>query len=180
MLFHIILLVTPLTEALHGQLDVTAPPQRADVIVCLGGRDERVVAAARAYHAGFAPKVLVSNNPEAVREMHDLLRVYDVPEADILIDDKSYVTADHPAGVAAVPGIDPAGSQLLIVTDDYHSLRARGCFRHGGYAHFTISSPRYFSGREPAERGVRWRVFMLPYMAYEYTALLKYRLEGRL
>lgn len=181
MLLQIILICTPLTDGLQNWLNVTEPVQPADMIVCLGGGDHRVLWAADLFRRGFAPQVIVSNKPGAAHKMRDLLVLCGVPASRVLLDTASATTGDHPAGVAALPGIDPANQRFLIVTDREHSRRAAACFRRAGYQHFTVYAGRP-AGATASDQPRRWRerVFILPYLAYEYAALLKYRLQGKI
>src|SRR5687768_8989143 len=133
MLFEIVLVVTPVTDKLFAWLVVTGPPESADLIVCLGGRHERLLWAAKTFNQGFAPKIVVSNAQGASQEMKRLLTYCGVPPDKIIVDAHSHTTAEHPAGLAALPGVDPAKSRLLIITDHEHSRRVAACFRRGGF-----------------------------------------------
>jgi uncharacterized SAM-binding protein YcdF (DUF218 family) len=180
MLLQIVLVTTPATEQLYGWLSVTQDPQPADVIVCLGGRHERLVWTARAYSQKLAPRVIVSNAPGAAEFMRDLLVQCGVPRRDVIVDNRSHTTYEHPAGVAQVPGIDPARDRLLIVTDHEHSRRSAAVFRKAGYAHFSIYGGPKMTLEETSRSMFKWRVQILPRIAYEYAALLQYWLQGKI
>jgi uncharacterized SAM-binding protein YcdF (DUF218 family) len=181
MLLEIVLVVTPLTDKLYMWLVVTGQPVQADYIVCLGGRDERLVWTAQAFNRKFAPQVIVSNANGASVYMKRLLSNCGVPADKIIIDDHSHTTAEHPFNIAALPGIDIHHDRFLIVTDHEHSRRAADCFRRGGFQHFT-----FYFGPAPLhdwenERGHwKWRILFLPRIAYEYAALLQYWWQGKL
>jgi len=172
----------PLAELLFYWLDVTRPADSADVIVCLGGADHRLLWAADLFQRGLAPRVVVSNAPGAAQEMRNTLLRHGLPADKVLVDDSSHTTTDHPAHVAAVAGLDPATHRFLIVTDREHSRRAAGCFERAGYKHFTVYAGDFSSGPggPPPTQRWRWRVVGMPVMAYECAALLKYRLLGRI
>ena len=65
-----------------------------------------------------------------------------VPADCILVDSSSRTTGDHPDAIAALPNVDRTAQRFLVVTDREHSRRAAGCFRRGGYRHFTVSAGR--------------------------------------
>jgi len=179
MLLEIVMVVTPLTEKVYLWLSVTGPPQKADVIVCLGGNTAREVRAAWLYRQGWAPLVVVSNRPMAAEAMRETLLLAGVPRNRILVDSRSYTTADHPESIARLPGMDRGRTRFLIVTDHAHSRRAEACFRKAGYRHTT-----FYAGRPPLEDGIeegkrwRWRVMKLPSMVYELSGLLSYWFGG--
>jgi len=177
----VILVGTPVTDRLYEALDVTGPPQDADVIVCLGGNPARLLWAVDAYRRGFAPKIIVSNLPGAAPWMRDKLVQCGIPRDRIVVDDEAAVTADHPATIAALPGIDPERTRLLIVTDHDHSRRVAACFRKGGFRYFSIVGAGFPLSRQGSfQMRCRWRLLALPRIVYEYAALLQYRLQGRI
>ena len=180
MLCQLALVFTPLSEWLYLRLAVTQPAVEADVIICLGGRTDRIFWAAQLYHWGYAPLVVVSNVDDAAKHMRDRMLMCGVPADRILTDVRSRSTGDHPAEIAGLPGIDPATQRFLIVTNHAHSRRAAACFRKGGYQHFTV-----YGGAPPLTHWNpslrwRWRVKIMPYLAYEYAALLNYWCRGRI
>jgi len=182
MLFQVVLVFTPLAEQLYDWLNVTEPPQPADVIVCLGGADRRLIWAADLFARDLAPRVIVSNKPGAAEKMRDTLVQSGVPADRVLVDAASHTTGDHPARIAALPGIDPRGQRFLIVTGQADSRRVAACFRHGGYQNFTVYAGRSSASFAASDPSHRWRerILALPMIAYEYTALIKYWLEGRI
>jgi uncharacterized SAM-binding protein YcdF (DUF218 family) len=181
MLLLLVLVTTPITERLYKGLLVTGPPQEADVVVCLGGRHERLLWTAECYDRGLAPRVVVSNAPGAAQHMKKMLVHCGLPAERVLVDDKSFTTVDHPPGIAALPGMDPAGQRFLIVTDHEHSRRVAALFRRAGYEDFTIyGGPPGLREGDEAQVRWRWRIMYLPRIAYEYAALIQYRLQGRI
>jgi uncharacterized SAM-binding protein YcdF (DUF218 family) len=194
MVAEIILVSTPLPEHLYDWLSVAQelPSRPVDAIVCLGGRYERLIWTAVAYRQQRAvheasrrpgPQIIVCNAPGAADFMKYLLTNCGVPAADVRVDDRSYTTADHPAGVARLPGMDPARTEFLLVTDHEHSRRVAAIFRKAGYAHFTIYGGP-FSRPGPADKTPRnlfkWRVGFIPRILYEYAALAQYWWQGKI
>ena len=183
MVVYLLLILTPVTERLYLWLAVTAPAAKADAIICLGGGNTvREVRAVELYHRGCAPQVIVSNLPGAAQGMRDFMVEFGVPRSVILVDDRSRVTADHPAGIARLPGVDTATQHFIIVTDHSHSRRVRAVFQKAGYRHFTIYAGRP-ADRDPPNTAVelmKWRFANLPRIVYEYAGLTQYWFQGRL
>ncbi len=182
MLILIVLVFTPLTGTLQRLLDVTGPPQAADYIVCLGGEDERLIWAAELFKQGYAPKVIVSNIGGPALVMKSRMEGMGVPSDCLIVDAASRNTGDHPTCIAALEGIDPGAHRFLIVTHLEHSRRAAACFRKGGYAHLSVFAGRPSTKQEGPLTARNWRarVRIVPTLAYEYTALLKYWLQGKI
>jgi uncharacterized SAM-binding protein YcdF (DUF218 family) len=181
MLSLVVLLVTPIPERIYTWLDVTAPAENADYIVCLGGNPSRLLWAVEAYRKGYAPRIIVTSLPSAAQWMQRKLVQCGIPESDILVDDQSKTTGDHPACIAALPNVDPALQKFLVVTDYEHSRRAAACFRQGGYQHVTMFGAGFTLREEPESKmRWRWRVMELPRLAYECSALVKYWVQGRI
>jgi len=180
MLVQIILIFTPLTEKLYLHLNVAGPPTQADAIVCLGGQPYRVIRTARLYFQRWAPRIIVTSTPGSAEDMVDILLMMGVPRERILVDNASRVTSDHPAQVARLPGVDPRNQRFLLVTDHNHSRRALACFRRAGFQHVSVyAGPPPPSEPEPSKVW-RWRIQVLPTVAYEYAALLQYWLQGHI
>ena len=181
MLAIVLLIVTPIPEKLYEWLDVTSPPAKSDYIVCLGGDPARLIWAVEAYRHGYAPRIIVTNKPEAVAWMKDRLVECGIPKSAIDIDSASSTTADHPAAIAQLPGIDPARQRFMLVTDYEHSRRAAACFRHGGYVHVSVYGAGFHLRQNPEPiKSWRWRIMELPTLLYEYAALTQYWLQGRI
>jgi uncharacterized SAM-binding protein YcdF (DUF218 family) len=180
-LTQIVLVLTPAADRLFEWLDVTAPPAKADYIVCLGGNPARLLWAVDAYRRGFAPKVIVSNHPVAAEWMHDKLVQCGIPRDRIMTDSASGTTEEHPGNIAHLPGIDPRTTRLLIVTSQDHSRRAAGCFAKAGYQHFSVYGAGFLPQKDVSyAMRVRGRIQLLPYLLYEYTGLLQYWVMGRI
>ncbi len=182
MLILIVLVFTPLTGWLQDLLDVTQPPQAADYIVCLGGEDERLIWAAELFKQGYAPRVIVSNIGVPALVMKSRIENMGIPPDRLTVDENSRTTADHPGCIAALEGIDPAAHRFLIVTNLEHSRRAAACFRKGGYAHFSVFVGRPSTKQEGPLTARNWRARarILPTLAYEYTAIMKYWLQDKI
>jgi uncharacterized SAM-binding protein YcdF (DUF218 family) len=121
--------------AVASWLDVGQPPQRADAIMLLTGDVEtRPFAAAVLWKAGWAPRVLVTmvaSRPEKefVPPEHELnlrvLRACGVPAEDIvLLQGQAVSTRDEAQALAEHLAAAP-GQRLLVVTNGYHTRRAR-------------------------------------------------------
>lgn len=180
MLLEIVAVFTPATERVYGWLSVDDPsPEKADYIVCLGGGHGREARSAELWHRKIAPYVIVSNAPGAAEHMRYLVTKSGVPGDRVLVDNRSYNTADHPAGIARIRGVDPAATSLVIVTDHTHTRRARACFVRGGFKHITL-----FAGKEHPRQGyldsVEWRVMVIPSLIYECAGMVQYWWQGKI
>ncbi len=201
----------PITsDALLNQVSAQYGPRRvdtfpaADAIVLLGGSfdpaaevwiypelndaADRVWHAARLYHAGKAPLIIVSagstwaapgvQSPAPATRL--LLTALGVPESAIILEANSRSTrenATHTATVAAANGIE----EVLLVTSAWHMRRAAAAFRRVGfdvtpapadYARLraTTRIPSFLPLATALQRSSRvWR---------EYLGLLVYRLRG--
>lgn len=105
--------------------------QKADAIVLLAGdRYHRVAKAAELYHAGYAPRIVLTSNADnwdygslPSRKLVAALLEYGVPEQDILWEETAPHTraeADRTLRIAQERG----WKTLLIVTTEYHQYRA--------------------------------------------------------
>ena len=176
----LILVFTPAGDWLGDALINVDPLEKADYIVVLGGNHERCVEAANLYRKGLAPKVIVSSLRHSVGGMADMMKAYDVPAEDILIDGEGTRTATHPETVARLPGVDKKTDRFIIVTSSYHTSRARACFEHGGYEHICMQSPGWRMGGRHTGTGAGWtqRAATLTAKLYEVFGWVMYRIRG--
>ena len=117
-------------------LDVGVPPKHADVIVLLGGGGvgDRVLTGAQLYDQGLAPRLLITGEPPnaenrfAAATLHDRLTNLGVPASAILVNPDATSTWDE--AVAVLARLDDVGARsALIVTNAFHTRRARATFR---------------------------------------------------
>jgi uncharacterized SAM-binding protein YcdF (DUF218 family) len=177
----LLLILTPLGDVLVGRFNVsTDDPPEADAIICLGGGSEREMRAAVLWHRQIAPIVIVSNKPGFAEAMQTRVEEAGVPAGDILVDNTSSATFDHPRNIARLPGVDPENQSFVLVTDYMHSRRARDCFLKAGYRQISVwSGYRRTTGGTYFDR-CEWRIRLLPTVAYEVAAMVKYHWQGKL
>ncbi|MBI5723921.1 MAG: YdcF family protein [Planctomycetes bacterium] len=175
---------TPLGNAAYDGLVAADdnPPAAgvaADYIVVLGGGNDRIIEAANLYRQGRAPKIIISTSGPDVADLADLAKQYGVPPANLLLETQSRCTADHPGKIAALPGIDPRTTRLIVVTSPVHSSRAKACFLKAGYRNFMITYPGW---QKKLSVPTNWmgRAVQMPAVVYEYLAWGYYRLRDRL
>jgi uncharacterized SAM-binding protein YcdF (DUF218 family) len=125
--------------SLGAMLDNSEPPQKADMIVVIGGdpRGNRILKAAELVREGYAPKVLVSGGGA----------YYGRHESDLAIDFavEHYCPRDEfiPLRYPALSTVDEAAADIrqlrhlgvhkyLLVTSEYHTARAGRIFRREG------------------------------------------------
>jgi len=123
-------------SALGGYLVHAGPPEKADIVLVLGGdpSGNRIMKAAELVRKGYAPKVLVSGPVD----------LYDYAECDLEIpfavrrgypesyfahfEHRARSTAEEAAATA--PELRRLGARtVLLVTSDYHTRRAGKIFR---------------------------------------------------
>jgi uncharacterized SAM-binding protein YcdF (DUF218 family) len=142
-----------LLPAAAAWLDVGRPPQSADAIMLLTGDAEtRAFAAAALYKAGWAPRIVLStvaNRPppqDPLDEQSKLPREHEinlrvllacgVPRSKVVIlDGQARSTYDEAVALAAYLA-ESSPQRLLVVTNGYHTRRARWIFQRvlGGQA----------------------------------------------
>jgi len=109
-------------------LVVSAPMERADALIVLGGEPQaRPTEAARLYRAGVAPKVFVTGIGDSSRNRQFLI-AEGVPQDSFTVEPKS--TTPFANATLLKPLL--AGAQVrraLIVTSPFHTRRALGTFR---------------------------------------------------
>ena len=126
--------------SLGAILDSSEPPQKADMIVVIGGdaRGNRILKAAELVREGYAPKILVSGQGA----------IYGRHEADMAVD---FAVAHNyprdefiPFRYPALSTVDEAAADIrqlrelgvhkyLLVTSAYHTARAARIFRREGH-----------------------------------------------
>ena len=202
---------TPISsDALLDRMAAQYPPRHvatfpaADAIVLLGGSfdqttDEwtypelngaadRVWHAARLYHAGKAPLILVSagsawpapgvQSPAVATRL--LLVDFGVPESAIILEADSRSTrenATHTATAAAAHGIE----QVLLVTSAWHMRRAEAAFKRVGFD--VIPAPADYARlrattRIPSFLPLATALQHSSQVWREYLGFLVYRLRG--
>ncbi len=109
-------------------LDVGEPPRKADFIVVLGGGDgNRAFSAIDLYHQGLAPMLLVSGLGKGLRLDRSIMAQAGVSPSVMIINDHPYTTWDEAQQVLGLLHAQNAHS-ALIVTDAYHTRRARATY----------------------------------------------------
>lgn len=128
----------------YGRVDRARP---ADVIVVLGagdsGTERRAIHAAALYHQGYAPVVLCSGGAQAgTAAAHEadwcaqVTTAHGVPPDAILRETRSQDTVQNARECAAIMRAR-GWSSALVVSDDFHLLRARWLFDRQGVRAWT-------------------------------------------
>ena len=105
---------------MRNYLIVKEEPQKADVIIVLGGSLDRVPYAAKLYKLSFAPKVLLSGSG---RYMMRQALSQGIPESSILLENRSLSTFEN-AKYSLKIMQDQGYKSAIIVTSPYHTRRA--------------------------------------------------------
>lgn len=109
----------------------------ADAVVPLAGTDDRVPYAAQLLQAGYASRLVATNMPlniPGIRETYgELVRKeatwQGVPQEQILIAPGTVTTTSEEALAVRQLAEQQGWHALIVVTDPFHTRRARLCFR---------------------------------------------------
>ena len=134
-------------------------PQKADVIVVLGGGSfERPVRAAELFHENAAPKIILTGAGDNDGNRRLLIKK-GVPAAAIEQEAESKSTREN--ALFTIPLLRKEGAhQVILVTSWYHSRRALHCFRHYAPDIQFYSHPAYYAYRrsEWVPQGIRGKI----------------------
>ena len=177
--------INPLVEWYPHQPAVESPA--ADAIVLLGGSDaDRVWHAARLYHAGKAPLIIVTGGlvwdgpaRSGARVMQIQLRALGVPDHATIIENDSRNTRQNALFVAELAA-SLRVEQVLLVTSAWHMPRAAATFGRTGLQVIQAAPSRLI-------RPLPWILQLLPTASAlnnstvalrEYLGLVVYRVRG--
>lgn len=114
---------------LYSYLDVSEPPQHADVIIALAGESGRVPYAIELYEQGYAPYVLVSEHSRgAQRALDTMVEAGISPQAVILNERPGGSTWSEAQAILAILD-DRNLSSAIIVTNSWHTRRAAATYQ---------------------------------------------------
>lgn len=179
--FVAIVVFTPLGDRFGSDLVQIDPIEGADYIVVLGGDHARAVEAARLYRDGWSRKVIVTSSGEAADDLARAVIEYGVPSKDVLIDRSSMRTADHPAAVSRLTGVNKKSQRFILLTSAYHTARAKACFLHDGYTNVVLRTPDWeLFGQLAPQTPPRWqdRLRYLPSKFHEIIGIRYYQARG--
>jgi uncharacterized SAM-binding protein YcdF (DUF218 family) len=149
-------------------LTVDSGPVKADVLVVLGGGDERPIRAAELFKQGVAPKILISGSGDCQSHERSLEK-NGVPAAAIVLECDSKTTRENAR--FSVPLLRQMGARrVIIVTSWYHSRRALHCFEHYAPDIEFFSRPAYFGYARKDWKSNR----IYHYVKSEYWKLIGY------
>jgi uncharacterized SAM-binding protein YcdF (DUF218 family) len=187
-----LILHTPVVDWFaYGLLTAPESP-RGDAIVVLsawataaGELNEsglrRTLAAASAFRAGAAPRIVVTGSrPAAGHEEGDalqasvrLLRELGVPQDAIAVDDQAENTRASAINIARMAR-EQRWSGVVLVTDATHMRRARMAFAHEGVSVSSVPTMTWMIGGEKPSI----RLAKLGAVLHEYVGLAYYRARG--
>ena len=148
---------------------VQEPCPHADAIVVLGGgSSERPLQAARLFHAGAAPVILLTGTGDWPLNQ-SILRTAGVPAEAILVDPNARTTWENARNTVAMMH-SQGFHDAILVTTWYHSRRAENCFRHVAPDLKFYSQPSTFG----VARSEWWHDGLLRYIVMEYPKTLWY------
>ena len=120
-------------QGVFSLLVTEIPTSRADVVVVLSGSTgDRVREAVRLYHAGVAPKLLMTGGPFFDTSMAGIMADYavslGVPSHNILLEEAAVSTYTNATG--SLPILQAMGAKrVLLVTSRFHTARSYDTFR---------------------------------------------------
>ena len=116
----------PILKSLGSFLVVQDELKKTDVIIVLGGENDRVEEAARLYKQGLAPYILMTGKMVAYGMKRSAVRS-GVPAEDILVEPEAASTYQHPIYVK--PIIEEKGfKSAIVVSSPYHMRRSAMLF----------------------------------------------------
>jgi uncharacterized SAM-binding protein YcdF (DUF218 family) len=157
----------------HGRVSAGGHVEKADAIVVMGARVlprgkpsralyARAERAARLFHEGIAPLVLVSGGrvdmPKSEAQAGcEVVVQHQVPPEACLLEEQSHSTAQN-AAFSALLLSEHGIRRVVLVSDGYHLLRAAAYFRSRGFVVTPVASGRalpfrdeiYWTAREAA------------------------------
>jgi uncharacterized SAM-binding protein YcdF (DUF218 family) len=132
----------------------------------------RSVNAVYEWRRGSYRDIVVSGSAGIAEQIRDFLVAQGVPVRSILLETASNNTREHALNIAEMLRRDPGRKVLL--TSDYHSLRAYLAFRKCGLD--VIPRPVPDAGKRATSLEQRWPVFIV--LLTETVKLAGYRLRG--
>ena len=115
-------------RAISDYLEVSDPPEKADVIVVLGtGDGPRLQWAAQLYSRGYAPRVLLTGYINYA-PADNFARDHGIPLENVILERDS--TTTYTNATCSAPILRGLGARkVILVTSWYHSRRALQTFR---------------------------------------------------
>ena len=152
----------------HQILTVDSGPSKADVMVLLGGNEQRPARGAELFKQGEAPLIICSGYGDAHAYKTVLIKS-GVPAQDISLETKSRSTQQNAEFSISI--LHALGAKrVIIVTSWYHSRRALMCFEHYAPDIQFYSRPSYYGYPR-----IEWRSKGISgYIKSEYVKLLGY------
>jgi uncharacterized SAM-binding protein YcdF (DUF218 family) len=101
---------------------------------------DRILHALQLYREGKIRKIIISGGSGAILEryateadeLHKILQMAKVPEADILVENKSRNTRENALFTKELLEQNPELKSTLLITSAFHMRRAEGCFQKAG------------------------------------------------
>ena len=186
----VVLFYTPFVWVVAEPLRVAAAPRAADAIVVLGGgvgesrqagggHEERVAHAAALYHAGYAPRIVISSGfifrlrePEVMRALAVSLGV---PAGAIILEERAANTYENAVNVGQLLG-QRGWSSILLVSSPYHMRRATATFDRSAPGIRVTPTPVPMSQFYAHEGGAT--LTQIGGIVHEYQALVYYWWRG--
>jgi uncharacterized SAM-binding protein YcdF (DUF218 family) len=118
------------TAAISRYLEVSQPPEKADVILVPSGDDApRLARAAELYSKGYAPKILLTGFGKPDPVVESFQKNHKIPSSALVIEPDA--TNTYTNATRSAPLLRKSGARtVILVTSWWHSRRALHTFRH--------------------------------------------------
>ena len=135
----------------------------------------RAVYGVHVWHTHRHRQILLVGGNGAAEAMRHLLLTYGVPGEQIFLETKSTSTHENAEAASAwIRSRPEAPRKIVLLTSDFHTLRAESCFRQAGIAVHPLPCPDLLKRGQTYRE--RWSC--LWQLADEYMRLLYYRYQG--
>ena len=118
------------TPAISRYLEVSQPPEKADVILVPSGDDApRLAKAAELYADGYAPKILLAGFGKSDPGIESFQKKHKIPSTALIMEPDA--TNTYTNATRSAPLLREAGARtVILVTSWWHSRRTLKTFRH--------------------------------------------------
>jgi len=118
------------TLAISRYLEVSQPPEKADVIlVPSGDSPPRLAKAAELYAEGYAPTILLTGFGKPDPEVESFQKKHKIPSTALITEPDA--TSTYTNATRSAPLLRKSGARtVILVTSWWHSRRALNTFRH--------------------------------------------------
>lgn len=181
-LLHVLITTTPVLKWWNAALAGPWEDPKGEVLIVLGSEANsdsigissywRCIYAVRAWREGWVKAIVVSGGGGVAPHMKEFLVGSGVPHGAVVVEDRSNSTREN--ALFTKPLIAHIAGKRILLTSDYHSLRAAAVFRKAGIE--VEPRPVPDALKRYNRRGDRWPVMVS--LAVETVKIVYYRWKG--